>query len=487
MQSPLRGDTSEAQDPLLAAAQQEINNSRALRAQANVASSANRSALAGALSPGTARRNASPPQSTVATLMTSPIRTGGGGSPSLRSPPGGRHSSVERSFGVAASGITTSTGAVPVARRADYFPSSSHEASILEETITHAQQLQQRVQHLEQLLVAEERSAGDLRTQLAHEVRMGAGSRARVDELTQLLDKSNLLCEDNASKHRAARSQLELVLAELQSSIADMTKLTAANGELNTRLEETLRELDESKKDLSAVTTERDELQQQLSAARRERDENRRTIDELRNDVQSLGKKHEAAAQLANARATGLQAEMRHQMDTMTTQIAELQGNLSRTDADLQLLRTESSATIKRLEDHLGNAETIIANLRRELQHERDVNTQRVANYQQRETEQGAELSDLRRRIEEVHRQRDGLAKELADRCSQIEHLNDVNHVLAVRLKGAGAEKEAHDMEVEARRVLTKQNADMEKQLVELRRTIQLLMASRGSGGGSGW
>ena len=453
-----------AADPLLAAAQQEINNSRALRAQTVVSSFGFQSSPSRI---NAAKRAPSPP-------MTSPIRAA---SPQIRSPATG------------AAALRQSTDRhvqqTVAPRRPDYFPATGHESTILEETIMHAQQLQQKVAHLERLLVAEEKNGCDLRAQLQHETRLAAGSKARVDELTQLLDKSNLMGEENDGKYRSARSQLELVVAELQSSIADMSKLRDANTELHQQLEATTRGKEDAMREAKTVSQERDELSLQLSQARRERDDHRRTVEELRNDVQSMGKKHEAATQLAHARATGLQAEMQHQMDALTSQVAELQSTLSRTEAELQLLRTESSATIKRNEDHLEAAETIIANLRRELQHERDVNVQRISNYQQRETEQQAELQDLKLRVDDVHRQRDALSKELLERSNQIEHLNDVNHVLAVRLKAAGADKEAHEMEVEARRVLTKQNSDMERQLVELRRTIQMLMASRPSSSSS--
>ena len=61
---------------------------------------------------------------------------------------------------------------------------------------------------------------------------------------------------------------------------------------------------------------------------------------------------------------------------------------------------------------------------------------------------------------------------------SQNEHLTDVR-VLAVRLKAASAESEAHKMEVEARQLLQRQNDEMERQIKELRRTITTVIPQR--------
>jgi hypothetical protein len=83
-------------------------------------------------------------------------------------------------------------------------------------------------------------------------------------------------------------------------------------------------------------------------------------------------------------------------------------------------------------------------------------------------------LDDTKRNFDDASTKRARLEEEVLE-------LRDVNHILAVRLKSATVEREALEMEREARRLLVRQNEEMERQLVELRRTIQSLMGGNAS------
>jgi hypothetical protein len=128
---------------------------------------------------------------------------------------------------------------------------------------------------------------------------------------------------------------------------------------------------------------------------------------------------------------------------------------------------TERVATLER---ELVAAQSQIAQLRSDLETStlrfRD-NEERIERDMERLLLRAEDLQSIARRLE----------TENIEKGTQLQHLNDVNHVLAVRLKSAEAQQEAAQLEAETRRMLLAQNEELERQLQDLRKVVAAVMS----------
>jgi SMC interacting uncharacterized protein involved in chromosome segregation len=148
-------------------------------------------------------------------------------------------------------------------------------------------------------------------------------------------------------------------------------------------------------------------------------------------------------------------------------------------EEQMALMKEESA---RRDETHRAVVENLhrsVSQLSSDIQEQRDASTRRQREFD--DTVRG-----LERRVMALTQRSESLSRALEDSrntCAGLEEEiltgKETNRLLAQRLKAAAADREAAAMEAEARKLLMRQNDEMERQVVELRKTIHALMSAR--------
>lgn len=301
-----------------------------------------------------------------------------------------------------------------------------------------------------------------------------------LGETTQKLEHQlSELSKEHRNAVAAWRSE-ETVRKEVEQSLVDVRNaLDRVTRERNTAcvdLEAAQRKLAQSSYDAA----------DELRTSRRDRDAQAFAADELRSQLYTVEQTQRAQFELYKRKAEGEIVTLQGRVDELQSIVMQLEDRNSELEEALtaeKALRTTAEEEKETAKRQYTDAEAACQEARRAV--EADA-TSAVAAAENREAESEANLHRALVKADEISKLCEGLMAQVAEREAEICRLEDVNHVLAVRLKAAVADAEARAMEGEARVMLTRQNEEMERQLRDLRRVVSNLMGKRGGGSAPG-
>lgn len=304
-------------------------------------------------------------------------------------------------------------------------------------------------------------------------------AEAEVIHLAQQLRRSEEQLQNTEHRSVTLTQHLNALTEELRFSSDALQKAHGAlqqESHQHTTLKE---EYSTVLRELHAWKAKCEDMKNEHSTTLAERDAMRGELEGLRGDVEGWQRRHAASEELWKAQTNSTAADLQRQVDELTSQLHEERSRSERLTTTLQNAQAEHARRCEahRLEVDATRTELVTTVSRLEQQRsagsaQLDEASREVAAAEQRCNSLLSRTETAERISDELRRERDQLFSELAQ-------ARDVNQLLAVRLKAATIDKEAHEMEVEARRLLTKQNEDMEKQLTELRRTIRSMMGQQ--------
>lgn len=351
----------------------------------------------------------------------------------------------------------------------------------LEDAIARARDLVSEVNVLRRALEDAESSRRSVHSQWESECERRQEAEGRLQHLRQKAEEYVASLDASEHRVRSLSTSIQQLTAELQLSSADRlqteSNLAAARKDKNL-LSERVDELM-----VTAATRERHhaEASSKLETSLQQSIEWRHKFETLSGELADASKTRAAELDLVRAQHASTCASLQLTIDTLN---AQLQQSTLETERARALEGTEYTRVCEKLE----RTERALSAANKEIDQltsAADAQSQAFADQLRtqesqlvralREVETVSQTSDeLRRSLNEVTAKRGRLEDEVLE-------LRDVNHILAVRLKSATVEREALEMEHEAHRLLVRQNEEMERQLVELRRTIQSLMGGNAS------
>ncbi|CUG43768.1 Hypothetical protein, putative [Bodo saltans] len=355
-----------------------------------------------------------------------------------------------------------------------------HQES-LEDAVSRARDLLSEVTVLRRALEEAESSRRHTHAQWESECQRRQEAEAHLQVLRQKAEDYVASLESSEHRVRSLSTSIQQLTAELQLSSADRLKSDATIAALrkeNRTLSEKLEELT-----ISYSTRERHaaDVASKLEVSLQQSIEWRHKFESLSGELSDAAKRNAAEIDLIRAQHAAACSSLQLNIDSLHAQLQE-------STLDAERARALEGAEYTRVCERFERSEKALATANREIDRLTSTLASNTETNREELRSKDAQLVNTLREVETLsqsfddmqHRFEDASAKRARLEEETLE-LRDVNHILAVRLKSATVEREALEMEREARRLLVRQNEEMERQLVELRRTIQSLMGGNAS------
>lgn len=295
------------------------------------------------------------------------------------------------------------------------------------------------------------------------------------------LEQAVMTREVTEKRSKAAVIQVTQLTEELRFSTSEAMKLQASVRSLTEERHNTEAELSNLRSSNEALERRYKSVEANLATVTGERDEKRNTVEALRSEVTGWERRHNAAAELWRAQQSASLSELQSEVDTLTHRLQEATQRHEAEKKDWALEQRVLQGNIENMKESLEGAHMELTRFRNEAFSAREALASSQSQWERDAKEFDRRLAAQQNRAESLLLDQQVLRNDNEKLASEISELRDVNHVLAVRLKAATVDKEAFEMETQARKLLIRQNDEMERQLQELRRTIQSLMGSHTS------
>jgi chromosome segregation ATPase len=351
----------------------------------------------------------------------------------------------------------------------------------LEDAVSRARDLVSEINVLRRALEEAELSRRHTQTQWELECQRRQESESHLQVLRQKSEDYVASLESAEHRVRSLSTSIQQLTAELQLSSADRLKSDATLAALrkeNHTLSEKVEELA-----MSSATSERHhvEVASKLEVSLQQSVEWRHKFESLSGELSDTAKRGCAETDLLKAQHAAACASLQLTIDSLHAQLHE-------STMEAERARSLEGAEYTRVCERLERSERALATANREIDHLTFTLASNAESTSEDLRTKDSQLMKALREVETVSQSFDDMKRNFEDASTkrarleeEVLELRDVNHILAVRLKSATVEREALEMEREARRLLVRQNEEMERQLVELRRTIQSLMGGNAS------
>ena len=332
---------------------------------------------------------------------------------------------------------------------------------------------------VEELLVAleEERDySARVKDELTVEVQTTAQQSQRLEEMTKLIAVSTSLAEKLEDERNEIANE-KVKLQEDASALEEkLDELEEVKNELEVEVTQLRCELSNHKTE-SAKTQQ--EMKEEIVIQRKEKEQALFALDELKSELHANAKKYEAATELLKAQHTSHKNALEDHNDKLQAQISDLQTSLEDAVTQSEELRQQTKELRKELFEQGERFNARVAELEAAHTHSMEQCAKKIRSLRNNEGTLEHHIDVLLARATALQQTIEHQEGTIAKQRAEIDHQKELNHILAVKLKAAMADREASAMEAETRRILVAQNEEMERQLSDLRRTIAELMGTR--------
>ena len=300
-----------------------------------------------------------------------------------------------------------------------------------------------------------------------------------VGHVRDLLEATSVSFSQSERQVSALQSEVFALVGELKMSNSEVEKQQSQIKQLRKENAELIRTNQEISGQLEALARQADAQSTKLHELTQAREAAMQRCSEWESEHAALQRTSDAALQLLKAQLGSTTAQLQSDCDALRNELNVFQSAKESLEEQMALMKEESA---RRDETHRAVVENLhrsVSQLSSDIQEQRDASTRRQREFD--DTVRG-----LERRVMALTQRSESLSRALEDSrntCAGLEEEiltgKETNRLLAQRLKAAAADREAAAMEAEARKLLMRQNDEMERQVVELRKTIHALMSAR--------